>query len=76
MSAATQLTELIQLGKSQSSFAFDAFINGARGRWLNEPGDLWNNYQFGTDFRNFGQFNYSLNQANARIFTFGWIRQY
>lgn len=56
------------------SFYFDAFINGNRGSWLREPGQvpiLNANYYFSTDDRDFGQF--SVSSRNARVFSVGQI---
>ena len=56
-------------GKRPIDFAFDAFINGNSGLWLDEPFSLFT--QFETDGRGLGQFD--KNAANARLFSYGSI---
>ena len=68
------LDHLDPTGQRPLSFAFDAFIDGARrGYWVWEPYQAYETKQFGTDPRDFGQFNYDYNDANARIYHYGWI---
>jgi hypothetical protein len=78
------ITSIDALGLKRLDNALVAFISGTRGNWLPEPKgkdnaplawlgslyDLWNgNWLFKTNERNFGEFNWSTANPNAKLVT-------
>src|SRR5262249_13898150 len=50
------------------SIIADAFIPGRFGSWLPEPGNIWNDWEFRTDERTFGQ-----RWEQSRVWSYGTI---